>query len=261
MSIYTVNIIAYYSTKIFTDAGFSRETALLASFGCGAVNWLGAFPAVLTIDRLGRRYLLLITLPALASCLFWAGSGFAIQNNNNNNDSNLRTSVVVASIYIFMLLYSPGLGPVPFTYSAEAFPLHIRALGMASATAVTWALNFLISFSWPKMVEVMTPTGGFYWYAGWNVVGFVFVYFFVPETKGRTLEELDGVFSMRNRDHARYYLKKLVWGVRKLTGGKVKPLPPLYDNSSPELKEGEEEENKEQQPGNNKAAAERVETV
>ncbi|CAH0058594.1 unnamed protein product [Clonostachys solani] len=227
-SAWFLNVIAYYSTRIFTDAGFSRDVALTASFGCGVLNWLGALPAVLTIDRFGRRNLLLATLPLLSISLLWTAGSFQVQ------DPQLRTSLVITSVYVFMFIYSPGLGPVPFTYSAEAFPLHIRALGMASATAVTWALNFLISFSWPKMMEAMTPTGGFCWYGAWNAVGFVFAYFLVPETKGRTLEELDEVFSLRNRDHALHYWKRLKWGALKLARVDAEPVPPLYEGEGPQ---------------------------
>ncbi|PNY23486.1 Arabinose-proton symporter [Tolypocladium capitatum] len=217
-----VNVIAYYSTKIFTDAGYSREDALLVSFGSGVCNFLGAIPAIFTIDRCGRRQLLLVTFPAMAIFLFWTGSSFLVE------DREMRLALVATSLYCFMMLYSPGLGPVPFTYSAEAFPLHIRAVGMSSATAITWAFNFLISFTWPKMMDKFTTTGGFYWYATWNIVGWVFAYFLVPETKNMTLEELDGVFSVRNRDHARYYAQKLGRTWKKLCGEDVEPMGPLY---------------------------------
>ncbi|PHH75382.1 hypothetical protein CDD82_4467 [Ophiocordyceps australis] len=217
-----VNVIAYYSTKIFTDAGYSRENAMLVSFGCGVCNFLGAIPAIFTIDRYGRRQLLLVTFPVMALFLFWTGSNFLIE------DRTTRLGAMAASLYAFMLLYSPGLGPVPFTYSAEAFPLHIRAVGMASATAITWAFNFLISFTWPKMMESFTPMGGFYWYSAWNVFGWIFTYFLVPETKNMTLEELDGVFSVRNRDHARHYAAKLRRWCQKICGRHVEPMTSLY---------------------------------
>jgi MFS family permease len=212
---------------IFASANFSRKDALLASFGCGALNWLGALPAVFTIDRFGRRKLLLVTLPFLSICLFWAGSNFSV------TDQRLKNDLLMASIYIFMFAYSPGLGPVPFTYAAEAFPLHIRAQGMASATSITWALNFVISFSWPQMMNTFTVRGGFYFYATWNIIGFIFAYFFVPETKNRTLEELDVVFSVRNRDHAAYQVMKLKRGIKKLAGKKVDPVPELYKIQTP----------------------------
>lgn len=133
----------------------------------------------------------------------------------------------MASVFIFMFCYSPGLGPVPFTYAAEAFPLHIRAQGMASATAITWSLNFVLSFSWPKMMEGITPAGGFYYYATWNVIGFFVTYFFIPETKNRTLEELDAVFDIGGREHASHHWKKLKRGAEKLCGKDVGPMPSL----------------------------------
>lgn len=217
-----VNVIAYYSTKIFIDAGYSHENALLVSFGSGVCNFLGAIPAIFTIDRCGRRRLLLATFPVMAILLFWTGSSFMIP------DKGMRLAMVAASLYCFMILYSPGLGPVPFTYSAEAFPLHIRAVGMSSATAITWAFNFLISFTWSEMMHRFTAMGGFYWYAAWNVFGWVFAYFLVPEAKNMTLEELDGVFSVRNRDHARHYTQRLRRAWRKLLGQDAEPVPPLY---------------------------------
>lgn len=163
----------------------------------------------------------------MAIFLFWTGSSFLVQ------DKDVRLALVATSLYCFMILYSPGLGPVPFTYSAEAFPLHIRAVGMSSATAITWAFNFLISFTWPEMMDKFTATGGFYWYATWNILGWIFAYFLVPETKGMTLEELDGVFSVRNRDHARYYAQKLQRFWKKLRGEDVAPMAPLYAFETP----------------------------
>ncbi|KAH7022381.1 hypothetical protein EDB80DRAFT_7291 [Ilyonectria destructans] len=217
-----VNVIAYYSTEIFKGAGYSRSQALLVSFGGGVINWLFALPAIWTIDTFGRRNLLLVTFPMMSACLFWTGLNFSVEAEQ------VRLGLLATSIYIFMAVYSPGMGPVPFTYSAEAFPLHIRSLGMASATSITWAFNFLISFTWPKMKETFGGHNAFYWYATWNLVGWVFAYFLLPETKALTLEELDLVFSVRNRDHARYYAQRLTWYFRRMLGQDVDPMPPLY---------------------------------
>jgi zinc transporter ZupT len=105
----------YYSSSMFTDAGFSRENALLVSLGCGITNWLFAVPAIYTIDTFGRRNLLLTTFPFMALFLFWTGFSFYIENEQT------RTAMVATGIYLYMIVYSPGEGPVPFTYSAEAF--------------------------------------------------------------------------------------------------------------------------------------------
>ncbi|CAM1511044.1 Fc.00g085570.m01.CDS01 [Cosmosporella sp. VM-42] len=225
-----VNVIAYYSTKIFTEAGYTTSQALLASFGGGAINWIFALPAVWTIDTFGRRNLLLTTFPLMAVCLFWTGLNFGI------DDPTARLASLATSIYIFWAVYSPGLGPVPFTYSAEAFPLHIRALGMASATSITWTFNFLLAFTWPMLKNAFGPSGAFFWYASWNVFGWIFCYFLLPETKARTLEELDKVFSMSNGEHAKYYFERLPWYALKAARQHPAPMRPLYEQDFVENK-------------------------
>lgn len=192
--------------------------------GVGLVNWLFAIPAVYTIDTFGRRNLLLVTFPLMAICMFFTGFSFYIP------EGPTRLACVTTGLYLFMAVYSPGEGPVPFTYAAEAFPLHIRDIGMSSSTAITWGFNFILSFTWPMMVEAFGNTGAFCWYGAWNIFGFVFAYFLLPETKGLTLEELDTVFGMTNRTHSQYYMRKMPWYVNKYALRKdVDPFPPLYD--------------------------------
>ncbi|TDZ27503.1 Arabinose-proton symporter [Colletotrichum trifolii] len=230
-----INIVMYYSTAIFETSGFTRSDALLTSMGMGLINWLFALPAFLTIDSsAGRRGLLLITYPLMALSLVFTAFSFLVPEGTG------RLACVATGIYVFAAVYSPGAGPVPFTYSAEAFPLHIRDVGMASATAVTWGFNFIISFTWPSMVDSFGPTGAFLWYAGWNVFGFVATYLFLPETKGLTLEELDSVFSVRNRDHARYYASKAPWYANKyLLRRDVAPFPAMYEPNDHVGQDGE----------------------
>ena len=132
-------------------------------------------------------------------------------------------------MYLFEVFYSPGLGPVPFTYSAESFPLHVREVGMSWATATTWCFNFVISFAWPSMQTTFKPQGGFGWYAAWCIIGWFLVLFFMPETKALTLEELDQVFSVPTWKHASYQIKNALWHVKVYVfRQKLKPLPPFY---------------------------------
>lgn len=101
---------------------------------------------------------------------------------------------------------------------------------------MTWGFNFIISFSWLPLVDAFGDTGAFCYYGTWNLIGWVFCYFFLPETKSLTLEELDAVFEVRNRDHAAYYLKKLPWYFKKFVLFQdPAPMPPLYqmDNTPP----------------------------
>ncbi|GJN94492.1 hypothetical protein Rhopal_007574-T1 [Rhodotorula paludigena] len=173
-----INAIAYYSSTIFREAGFSEVSALGATLGFGALNWIMAAPAVWTIDSMA---------------------------------------------------YSPGEGPVPFTYSAEAFPLYVRDVGMSYATAVTWLFNFVVALTFPRLLDAFTPQGAFGWYAAWNAMGTLLVFLFVPETKGLSLEELDQVFSVPTAKHISYQVKVARTNFRRwILRQKIAPVPPLY---------------------------------
>ena len=135
----------------------------------------------------------------MALFLFFTGFSFFIPE-----DSTAHIACIALGLYLYGMVYSPGMGPVPFTYSAEAYPLYIRPIGMSLATATTWFFNFILSVTWPSMRNAFTPTGAFSWYAAWNVILFFLVLLFFPETKAKTLEELDAVFNVSLRDMAKY---------------------------------------------------------
>ena len=137
--------------------------------------------------------------------------------------------MVTTGMYLFEVFYSPGSGPVPFTYSAEAFPLHIREVGMSFATSTTWTFNFILSFTWPSLLTAFKPQGAFAWYAVWCLIGWVLVLLFVPETKALTLEELDQVFSVPTWKHASYHLKAVVHTFKvKVLRQKLPPMPKFW---------------------------------
>ncbi|KAF7874310.1 hypothetical protein EAF04_002982 [Stromatinia cepivora] len=219
-----INVIAYYSSVIFVDAGFSEVNALCASLGFGALNFFGAIPAITTIDKFGRRWLLLFTFPLMSAFLFLTGWSFLIP------EGTTRIAIVALGIYLFCLAYSPGAGPVPFTYSAEAYPLHIRSLGMSLATATTWFFNFILAITWPSMLRSFKAQGAFSFYAGFNIVGFFLTLFFVPETKDKTLEELDRVFNVPTRKHAAYGWSQFTYPIRRHVFRIDVEKPKLYEN-------------------------------
>ncbi|KAG5362849.1 Arabinose-proton symporter [Yarrowia sp. B02] len=223
-----INVIAYYSSNIFMESGFGEIQALLASFGFGAINFVFALPAVFTIDTFGRRTLLLVTFPLMAIFLLFAGFCFYIDQDDPTN-SPARVGCIALGIYLFSAVYSCGEGPVPFTYSAEAFPLYIRDLGMSFATATCWLFNFVLAVTWPSLLAAFTPQGAFGWYAAWNVVGFFLVLCFLPETKNLTLEELDKVFSVPTRVHMKYQFNALRVNIqRNIFRQDIPKPPPLY---------------------------------
>jgi MFS family permease len=132
----------------------------LASFGFGLVNFVFAWPAFFTIDTFGRRTLLLLTFPQMAWSLLAAGFCFYIPE-----DSRAHLGMIAFFIFLFAAFYSTGEGPVPFTYSAEVFPLSHREVGMgwAVATCLFWAA--VLSITFPRMLAAFTPTGAFGFYA------------------------------------------------------------------------------------------------
>jgi len=214
-----INIIAFYSSTIFVNSGFTDFQALFASFGFGLINFIFAFPALWTIDTFGRRALLLFTFPNMAWSLLAAGLCALISTH-----LTVHLALVAMFIYIFAMFYSPGEGPVPFTYSAEVFPLSHREVGMgwAVATCLFWAC--VLTMFLPLMLLAMGTTvsfislssqtflilsqGVFCFYAGTNIVALVMIFLWVPETKQRTLEELDYIFAVPTRTHMRYQITK-----------------------------------------------------
>ncbi|KAL7930637.1 sugar transporter domain-containing protein [Trichoderma chlorosporum] len=209
-----INIISFYSSTIFVQSGVSDYTALWASWGFGLINFLFAWPAVWTIDTFGRRALLLFTFPNMFWTLLVAGLCYLV--DPGVTDSTARIASVAAFVYLFDAFYSPGEGPVPFMYSAEVFPLSHREIGMSWAVATNNFWASVLSLTFPRMLNAMTATGAFGFYAGLNLVALALIFCFVPETKQKTLEELDYVFSVSTRRHAQYQLTEVLpWWIQR----------------------------------------------
>ncbi|TAQ86918.1 hypothetical protein B7494_g4748 [Chlorociboria aeruginascens] len=207
-----ISIITFYSSTVFFQAGASDTNALLASWGFGPVNFAFAWPAIWTIDTFGRRSLLLFTFPQMAWTLLAAGFCFWTPS-----DSRAHLGAIALFIYLFAAFYSPGEGPVPYVYSSEVFPLSHREIGMswAIATCLFWAA--VLSISFPRLAAALTPQ--------------CMIFLFLPETKQRTLEELDYIFAVPTRIHAKYQLfKVLPWWLKHhlLLQEKAGKCPELY---------------------------------
>lgn len=157
-----VNVLAYYSSLIFLNAGYSEVSAPIASMGFGILNFVFALPAFYTIDTFGRRNLLLLTFPFMAIFQLWTGLAFLAPEGSMS-----RKVLVTSGMYLFSVAYSPGEGPVPFLYSSESMPLYVRDLGMSLFTAVTWLFNFVLSVTFPPFLRAFGLTGTFGYYSAW----------------------------------------------------------------------------------------------
>lgn len=227
----SVNIIAFYSATVFQNAGSTVTQALLASWGYGLVNFLFAWPAIWTIDTFGRRALLLFTFPNMCWTLLVAGFCFWIPES-----SNAHLGLIALFIFLFAAFYSPGEGPVPFTYSAEVFPLSHREIGMSWAVATNFFWAAVLTLTFPTMLQTFGPQGSFGFYAGTNALAFVLIFLWVPETKQLTLEELDSVFAVKTTRHTSYQLTEVLpWSIKRYVlrrQGLEKPRLYEFENSS-----------------------------
>ncbi|TQW00560.1 hypothetical protein V2A60_001635 [Cordyceps javanica] len=220
-----INIIAFYSSSVFEHAGASNFQALLATWGFGLINFLFAFPAVWTIDTFGRRSLLLFTFPQMSWTLLAAGLCNLIPGSKG-----AHLGLVALFIYLFAAFYSPGCGPVPYSYSAESFNITHREVGMAFAVATCLFWAAVLSITLPVMLGSLGVMGVFGFYAGLNVVALAMIFLWVPETKQRTLEELNYIFAVPTRVFMRYQVTKTLpwWFRRYLLRDKNAFLEPLY---------------------------------
>lgn len=164
--------------------------------------------------------------------LFFTGFSFWIPQQ-----ATAHIACIALGIYLFGVVYSPGEGPVPFTYSAEAYPLYIRPMGMSLATATTWFFNFVLSVTWPSLLGAFKPQGAFSFYAAWNIVGFFAVLFFVPETKEKTLEELDSVFDVSISSQIKFGAAQFIYFFRRYIFQQDVAKPPVPHSEAIEYHE------------------------
>jgi sugar porter (SP) family MFS transporter len=220
-----INIISFFSSSIFLQATGSEAKALWASFGFGLINFVFAWPAIWTIDTFGRRTLLLFTFPMMTWTLLAAGFCFFISDT-----SSARLPLIALFIYMFTAFYSPGEGPVPFTYSAEVFPLSHREVGMSWAVATNNFFGSILSLTYFRIQAAFTIVGAFGFYAGLNVVAFVMIFLWLPETKQRTLEELDYIFNVPTTVHMKYQITEALpyWVKKWVFFQRNAKLRPLY---------------------------------
>ncbi|CAO2648164.1 Nn.00g090860.m01.CDS01 [Neocucurbitaria sp. VM-36] len=206
-----INIIAFYSSTIFAEAGYGVKDCLLVSMGFGLVMFVFAIPAVYTMDTFGRRNLLLSTFPNMAWCLLTAGLCFLI-----NEHVGARVPLIATFVFLFSAFYGIGMGPLPSIYFSESFPLSHREIGAAFTICINNAIGSILVLTFPSLLKKFTPTGAFCFYTGLNILALVLIFFLVPETKQRTLEELDFIFGVPTKKHMAYQVKTwFPWWVKR----------------------------------------------
>lgn len=183
-----INTIIYYAPTIFKTAGFdSNLTAIYATTGIGVVNFIMTIVAVFFTDRIGRKPLLYFGLTGVMLSLFALGTSFAFAGVLG---SSLKW-VAVGSLVTYIICFAMSLGPIGWILVSEVFPLRIRGIAMSVCTVSNFAFNFFVVGSFPVLLHRIGGAWTFWIFGIVSILCIIFVYFFVPETKGISLEEIE----------------------------------------------------------------------
>ncbi len=188
-----INVIFYYSSSLWQSVGVAESDSLLLSLFTSIVNIVGTFVAILLVDRIGRKPLLLVGSAGMTVSLALAAYAFG-HSQVQGQEVVLPFSwgvVALTAASFFVLFFALSWGVVVWVLLGEMFPLRIRAAAMAVATATQWLTNWLITVSFPTLSD-WNLSGTYLLYTFFALVSFFFVWRFVKETRGKTLEEMRG---------------------------------------------------------------------
>jgi sugar porter (SP) family MFS transporter len=189
-----INTVIYYAPLIIQSAGISSASgAILATAGIGVVNVLMTIVAMWLIDRVGRRPLLLVGIAGMVVTLGLLGFAFQM-----STQSGAIVWVAVISMMVYVASFAISLGPIFWLLISEIYPLKIRSSSEGLAAAFNWGSNLLVSLTFLTLVQIIGPTRTFWLYGLFAVGAWIFSYFRVPETKGRTLEEIEEFWRTRH---------------------------------------------------------------
>jgi sugar porter (SP) family MFS transporter len=180
-----VNTVIYYAPTILSDTGLGNAAALAQTVVVGVVNVAFTVVAVLLLDRVGRRPMLLTGTAGLLVALLVLGVFFS--SSTLQNDYGW---VALAGLVLFIAAFAVGLGPVFWLMISEIFPVGVRSKAMAVCTIFNWGANFLVAQTFLSLANAITQAGVFFLYAVLAVLSLAFFAWRVPETRGRALEEI-----------------------------------------------------------------------
>ena len=183
-----INTIIYYAPTIFKSAGFdSHITAIYATTGIGIVNFLMTIVALYFTDKLGRKPLLYFGLTGVMLSLFALGASYSFEDSLGE----MQQWVAVGSLVTYIVCFAMSLGPVGWILVSEVFPLKIRGISMSICTVSNFAFNFFVVASFPVLLNRLGGAWTFWIFGIVSILCLIFVYFFVPETKGISLERIE----------------------------------------------------------------------
>lgn len=186
-----VNTVVYFSPTILTYTGLHANDAIAQALSVGITNVVFTVIAILLLDRVGRRALLITGTAGLTVALVLLGAFFAFDWQQT------APWIALVALVVYMASFAIGLGPVFWLMISEIFPLNLRGTAMAVCSLFNWAANFVVSYYFLQLIDAIGKAWTFWTYAGLAVLGIVFFVARVPETKNRTLEQIEHELGVR----------------------------------------------------------------
>jgi MFS transporter, SP family, xylose:H+ symportor len=186
-----INVVLYYATDIFKGMGLTTNASLFQTIIVGAVNLTFTVVAILTVDRFGRRPLQIIGALVMAVSMIALGTAFSLGG---------RGIVALTCMLVYTAGFAVSWGPVTWVLLSEIFPNQIRGKAMALAVAMQWIANYVVSWTFPildknpYLVEHFKHGFTYWLYGVMSILAALFMWAMVPETKGRSLEQMELVW-------------------------------------------------------------------
>ena len=185
-----INAIMYYAPVIFQETGGGSSSALTQTIWVGGINTLMTLVAIKYVEQLGRKKLLMIGAAGMAICLAAVGAAF--------NSPSVSGIAVLIGILLYISFFAISLGPLTFVVVAEIFPNAVRGRAMGVAIFFLWLSVYIVSQTFPMLLEAIGPACTFWIYMCMSVLAFLFIWRMVPETKGKTLEEIQQLWKPKS---------------------------------------------------------------
>jgi SP family arabinose:H+ symporter-like MFS transporter len=178
-----INAVIYYAPRFFEAAGLARASAIFQSAIIGVVNVLFTLVAIALVDKLGRKPMLLTGSAGMGISFLLLGAAFKFQLFSGG--------LVLVFTLLYVAFFAMTLGPIVWVVIAEIFPTRVRGRAMAIATVALWLADFVVSLTFPVIADTLKESFAFWLYAGMCAINFVVIAKVLPETKGKSLEEIE----------------------------------------------------------------------
>ncbi|MED4056696.1 sugar porter family MFS transporter [Niallia taxi] len=192
-----VNSIMYYGTEILKDAGFSTEAALIGNIANGVISVAATFVGIALLDKVGRRPMLFIGMVGTSTSLLLIGI-----ISMTMEGTSVLPYIILSLTVLFLAFQQGAVSPVTWLMQSEIYPLHLRGLAMGISIFCLFMMNFLVGLLFPVLFDAFGLATTFLIFVGLGLISLFFIKRYVPETKGRSLEEIEQTFAKSQKKYA-----------------------------------------------------------